>query len=407
MITIAIVWFCAWAGDTTSFCSARRLGRDFVLRHGPKVRITPRALRAGRGVLRPPRRQDDPDRALHRPGAGAGAVHRRQLGDALPGVRPLQRARHRALGGGLLAARLLRSRTASTGRPRSRARARSSSARVVAVIVAIVSSSRATCASPRTASRLRGADRASTPGAARRLLPQVRFAWRRLTPGGLGLEFTSLIAVLSVSLFVLIGYALIVTGDAGPTPGDAEAIDVVDSLRAAWLTDVAKVVTALGSRPVVLSRWRVIAGGGARACAAALAGARRCWSAAIADHPHRASRCSRRSIDRPAARRRAGRAPSGQSYPERPRGVLGLLRLARADGRGPGAAGAGRYGTALIDRRARAHGGGRAQPRLPRRALPERRQRRLGAGRGRVRGLRGDRDGRHSLRDLRQNQPPT
>ena len=53
--------------------------------------------------------------------------------------------------------------------------------------------------------------------------------------------------MLSVSLFVLIGYAVIVTGDAGPTPGDAEAIDVVDSLRAPWLTDLAKVVTALGS----------------------------------------------------------------------------------------------------------------------------------------------------------------
>ena len=50
VITIAIVWFCAWAGDTTSFFIGRRLGREFVLRHGPKVRITPRALRAGRGA---------------------------------------------------------------------------------------------------------------------------------------------------------------------------------------------------------------------------------------------------------------------------------------------------------------------------------------------------------------------
>ena len=50
-----------------------------------------------------------------------------------------------------------------------------------------------------------------------------------------------------MALFVLIGYALIVTGNAGPTPGDTEAIDVVDKLRTGWLTDVAKVVTALGS----------------------------------------------------------------------------------------------------------------------------------------------------------------
>ena len=40
---------------------------------------------------------------------------------------------------------------------------------------------------------------------ARRLRPQARFVWARLTPGGLGLEFTTLTAVLSVGLFVLIG----------------------------------------------------------------------------------------------------------------------------------------------------------------------------------------------------------
>ncbi len=39
-ITIAIVWFSAWAGDTTSFFIGRRLGRGFILRHGPKLRIT-------------------------------------------------------------------------------------------------------------------------------------------------------------------------------------------------------------------------------------------------------------------------------------------------------------------------------------------------------------------------------
>ena len=36
-------------------------------------------------LLRQARRQDDPDRPLHRPGPGAGAVRRRQLGDARTG----------------------------------------------------------------------------------------------------------------------------------------------------------------------------------------------------------------------------------------------------------------------------------------------------------------------------------
>ena len=39
-LLIAIAWFCAWAGDTTSFFIGRRLGRDFVLRHGPRVGIS-------------------------------------------------------------------------------------------------------------------------------------------------------------------------------------------------------------------------------------------------------------------------------------------------------------------------------------------------------------------------------
>jgi undecaprenyl-diphosphatase len=42
---IAIVWACAVAGDVTSFLLGRRLGRAFLVRHGPKVQITPERLR--------------------------------------------------------------------------------------------------------------------------------------------------------------------------------------------------------------------------------------------------------------------------------------------------------------------------------------------------------------------------
>src|SRR4051812_27282664 len=38
-LLIAIAWFTAWAGDTTSFFVGRRLGREFVLKHGPRVGI--------------------------------------------------------------------------------------------------------------------------------------------------------------------------------------------------------------------------------------------------------------------------------------------------------------------------------------------------------------------------------
>ncbi len=41
---IALVWACALAGDLTSFVLGRRLGRDFLIRHGPKVGITHQRL---------------------------------------------------------------------------------------------------------------------------------------------------------------------------------------------------------------------------------------------------------------------------------------------------------------------------------------------------------------------------
>ena len=66
----------------------------------------PRAARAGGGLLRPPRRQDDPDRPFHRAGPGARAVHRRLVGAALPALHPVQHRRHRPLGHHVLRPRL-------------------------------------------------------------------------------------------------------------------------------------------------------------------------------------------------------------------------------------------------------------------------------------------------------------
>ena len=80
----------------------------------------PRALRPGRGLLLPPRRQDDRDRALHRAGPGPGAVHGRQLGDAVRLLPPVRRGGHRALGGGLRADRVLRLAEPRRGGPNRR-----------------------------------------------------------------------------------------------------------------------------------------------------------------------------------------------------------------------------------------------------------------------------------------------
>jgi membrane protein DedA with SNARE-associated domain/membrane-associated phospholipid phosphatase len=44
VLLLALVWACAVAGDVTSYWAGRRLGRQFMLRHGPKVKITEERL---------------------------------------------------------------------------------------------------------------------------------------------------------------------------------------------------------------------------------------------------------------------------------------------------------------------------------------------------------------------------
>jgi undecaprenyl-diphosphatase len=87
----------------------------------------------------------------------------------------------------------------------------------------------------------------------RRVQPQARFLLDRLTPGGLGLEFTGLIAALSIGLYALIAYTVVISGDPGPTAGDMTAHDISRELNAAWLVDAADVLTALGSLPALLA----------------------------------------------------------------------------------------------------------------------------------------------------------
>jgi membrane protein DedA with SNARE-associated domain/membrane-associated phospholipid phosphatase len=249
-ITIAIVWFCAWAGDSVSFLIGTRLGREFVMRHGPKVRITQERFaqvedyfqrHGGKTILI---------------GRFLGLV--RALAPFIAGSSGMRYRRflpYSVLGTGLWSATFcllgywvsqsLNEATEIAGRGTLVFGA------LVAVTVAVIVVVRFMRVRENRQRLARWMDQYAVlrPVVAlgRRIEPQARFLYARLTPGGLGLEFTTLLAVLSVALFVLVGYASIVSGDPGPTPGDEGAFDVVADLQADWLTDVAKVVTALGS----------------------------------------------------------------------------------------------------------------------------------------------------------------
>jgi membrane protein DedA with SNARE-associated domain len=255
-LLIAIAWFAAWAGDSASFFLGRRLGRGFVLRHGPRFGI---------GHERFERVED----YFGRHGGKTIFVGRfvSLVRAFAPFIAGSSGMRYRAfvpysiLGTGLWASAHILIGYAFSRSVESAARYAGRGAFLLGTLIVVVVGSIVLYRHFREAENRRAAvawmeARAATRPLVelgRRFSPQLRFLWERVTPGGtFGLEFTSLMATLAVALFVLIAYTVIVSGDPGPTPGDVTAADVAESLRTAWLVDFANVVTALGSSAVVL-----------------------------------------------------------------------------------------------------------------------------------------------------------
>lgn len=250
ILTIAIVWASAFLGDLASYLLGIKLGRGFVLKHGPKLRISHerfaqvekyfdrhggKTILIGRfiGLVRAlapfiagssgmAYRKMAPYSVL---GTGAWATTFTLLGFyASKNIDAVLNGSSRALLGfailvGLIVGTVVLVRWVRDEGNRRRAAAWMEERPVFRNVLAL----------------------------GRRLSPQARFVAGRLTPGDLGLELTTALAVLAVGSFVLIGYGLEVADHPGPTTGDSTAMDVVRDLRAGWLTSVAKVVTALGS----------------------------------------------------------------------------------------------------------------------------------------------------------------
>jgi membrane protein DedA with SNARE-associated domain/membrane-associated phospholipid phosphatase len=92
------------------------------------------------------------------------------------------------------------------------------------------------------------------------IAPPIRFTIARLTPGELGIEFTTLLAIAAVSIYtIVLQINLIETGDPLIT-GDRWAWDLARDLEMGALTAIAKVLTFLGSFWVVLVTVLAMAG---------------------------------------------------------------------------------------------------------------------------------------------------
>ncbi len=250
-LLIAIAWFSAWAGDTTSFFLGRRLGREFVMTHGPRFGISHE-------------RFEKVEDYFSRHGGKTIFIGRfiSLVRAFAPFIAGSSGMRYRAfvpysvLGTGLWASAHILigyffSRSIETA-----AKYAGKGAFLLGTLIVVVAGSVFLYRHFRVAANRAASVRWMDAHAAtrwlvvlgRRYRPQLSFLWDRVTPGGtFGLEFTSLVATLAVSLFVLIAYVVVIGRDPGPTPGDMTAIDLVESLRAAWLTDLSRVVGFLGS----------------------------------------------------------------------------------------------------------------------------------------------------------------
>ncbi len=260
---IGVVWACAVLGDTTSFYIGRRLGRRFLERHGPRFKITEERLRqvesyferhGGKTILIG--RFIGLVRALAPFIAGSsGLTYRRFIPYSIVGTglwatlfctigylfwRSFDKVAHlvgQAIFGlgltvgvvvGLVVAYRRRREISdwfvaheqhplvrpllAIGRPLYR--------RVVRPVRDVA-------------------------------MPYLRFAFDRISPGSLGLELTTLLAIAGVGIFVFVAYLAEIERNPGPTPFDTELLDLGDRIRNDMLVDVAELVTTLGAFPLV------------------------------------------------------------------------------------------------------------------------------------------------------------
>jgi membrane protein DedA with SNARE-associated domain/membrane-associated phospholipid phosphatase len=260
---IGLVWLCAVLGDTTSFYIGRKLGRRFLERHGPRVKITPERL-------------DQVEGYFERYGGRTILIGRfiglvRALAPFVAGSSGLPYRRfipYSIVGCGLWAttfcvigylfwrsfdrvAHLVGQAVFGFGV-------------TVAVIVAVVvgyrrrHEIRAWLQEHRRHPLIRPLFAIGAPlyrwlvrPVARFVTPYVRFVGNRLMPGELGLELTTLMAIGGVGFYFFIVYLVELDRTLAPTPFDTELLDLADRLRMDMLVDVAKVVTVLGAFPLV------------------------------------------------------------------------------------------------------------------------------------------------------------
>ncbi|HKG39371.1 MAG TPA: VTT domain-containing protein [Conexibacter sp.] len=260
ILLIAVVWTTAVAGDLVSFALGRRLGRDFLVKHGPRFQITEERIQhvehfydrhGGKAVFL---------------GRWVGLVRSVSPFLAASSGMPLRRF----LPYDILAAGAMGTLFCLIGYifwhsldkvleiARKGLLALGITIALIAGIVAAVQWLRKPENRRKLEAWFAAHERTPVLGlairggriAGHRLARPARFVWDRLTPGQLGLELTTLLSIAAVGSFVFFGYLIAIDPVTELTRGDRRGVRWSNALETPWLTDLAKVLTHLGALPV-------------------------------------------------------------------------------------------------------------------------------------------------------------
>jgi membrane protein DedA with SNARE-associated domain/membrane-associated phospholipid phosphatase len=260
IVLIAVVWATAVAGDLVSFALGRRLGRHFLVKHGPRFQITEERIQqverfydhhGGKAVFL---------------GRWVGLVRAVSPFLAASSGMPLRRfLPYDVLAAGamgtlfcLIGYVFWHSLDTVLEIAKKGALALGTTIVVVVALVATVRWLRDDDNRRKLDAWVEAHERTPVLGqgirggrvVGRRLARPARFVWDRLTPGELGLELTTLLAMAAVGSFVFFGYLIAVDPTTELTAGDRRGQRWSNAIDTAWLTDVAKALTHLGALPV-------------------------------------------------------------------------------------------------------------------------------------------------------------
>lgn len=280
-LLIGLVWFAAFAGDSVSFYLGHRLGREFLVKHGPRVKITEERLQ-------------QVEKYMHQHGGKTILIGRfiglvRALAPFIAGSSKMPYRRfmpYDIIGSGLWAAFFCMLGYVFSNNLHDVIHYAERGVLIfgwliglIALAVYLVRKYR----KPEERAKLdawfdeqeKDPKKAALVKPLRKtwtkvvlpiytlLLPQIRFAWARFTPGRLGLEFTTTMAVLVVAAYTF--YFFLIAALDWPFNEFASRINdaafrISDSIRTDWLDDLAEIVTWFGRFPVVLVPTLLMAG---------------------------------------------------------------------------------------------------------------------------------------------------